>query len=54
MDRRSGLLSDRVDQGVWSQDNPGALGPLRADQVVFSKQDFTDVFCTSYPDNRLS
>lgn len=46
-------VSDGVDQGVGSQDDAGALGPLGAHQAVFAQQDLSDVFCTRHPDHGL-
>ena len=44
-------VSDGVDQGVGSQDDAGALGPLGAHQAVFAQQDLADVFCARHPDD---
>lgn len=46
-------VSDGVDQGVGSQDDAGALGPLGAHQRVLAQQDFADVFCARHPDDGL-
>lgn len=37
-------VSNGVDQGVGSQDDAGALGPLGAHQTVLPQQDLADVF----------
>lgn len=46
-------IPNGVDQGVGSQDNAGALGPLGAHQAVLAQQDLADVFCTCHTDDRL-
>lgn len=47
-------VSNRVHQGVGSQDDAGALRPLGAHQAVLAQQDFADVFSSRHPDDRLS
>lgn len=46
-------VSDGVDQGVGSQDDAGALGPLCAHQTVLPQQDLTDVLSTRHSDQGL-
>lgn len=46
-------VSNGVDQGVGSQDNAGALGPLGTNQAVFAQQDLTDVLGARHPDDRF-
>jgi len=46
-------VSGGVDQGVGSQDDAGALGPLGAHQTVLSQEDLADVFCARHPDDGL-
>lgn len=43
-----------VGQGVWAQDDAGALGPLRAHQCVLPHQDLADVLRARHSDQRLS
>ena len=47
-------VSDGVDQGVWPQDDAGALWPLGAHQGVLTQQDLADILCTRHPDDGLS
>lgn len=46
-------VSNGVDQGIGSQDDASALGPLGTHQAVLAQQDLADVFSARHPDDRL-
>lgn len=47
-------FTNRVDQGVRSQDYAGALRPLCTHQTVLPQQDLSNVLCPCDPDDRFS